>query len=300
MKPGNLIVGDDGTVTVMDLGIVKQIDDGAEATTSAATGTPRYMPPEMFSNGIVDGRADLYSLGIIAYRALAGVVPFDGPTPMAILYKQAHTAPAPLRSVSPSVSKDMAAVVHRLLEKDPEARYADAHALIETLVSISTNRERGSRFPLFIAAAALIAAGAWYGLNHIQETNDGPGGQQPSSPPAPLVTVIDQRAAGDTKNEKARQVPTDASVVPAMRPPADAAIEMVVLRIRSKPSGADVFEGGRRIGRTPLRLDRPKSNSRQNFRLKKRGYRVTAVQLSLKKSGAVSKTLEPLIELLPQ
>ena len=109
MKPGNLIMGDGGVyrhgprhyqADRRCLRRDQRCDDR----------DPRYMPPEMFSNGLVDGRADLYSLGIVAYRALGGVVPFDGPTPMAILYKQAHTEPEPLRSLNPDVSRSMATV----------------------------------------------------------------------------------------------------------------------------------------------------------------------------------------------
>ena len=80
----------------------------------------------MFSNQSVDGRADLYSLGIIAYQALSGSVPFDGPTPMG-LYKQAHTQAEPQQR--PHVSRPMAYLVHRLLEKDPALRFENASEL---------------------------------------------------------------------------------------------------------------------------------------------------------------------------
>ena len=63
LKPANIMVGEDGRFTVMDLGIVKAVSDDAEGVMSATAGTPRYMPPEMFSNMEVDARADLYSLG---------------------------------------------------------------------------------------------------------------------------------------------------------------------------------------------------------------------------------------------
>ena len=83
----------------------------------------------MFSNQSVDGRADLYSLGIIARKPFQGRFLFDGPTPMAILYKQAHTQAEPLRSKAPHVSRPMAHLVHRLLEKDPALRFENASEL---------------------------------------------------------------------------------------------------------------------------------------------------------------------------
>ncbi|MEE2786353.1 MAG: protein kinase [Myxococcota bacterium] len=301
MKPGNLIVGDDGSFTVMDLGIVKHIEEGAEATTSTATGTPRYMPPEMFSNGIVDGRADLYSLGIIAYRALTGVVPFDGPTPMAILYKQAHTEPAPLRSLNGSVSKEMAATVHRLLAKDPEARYANAEALTAVLSSTARRQSPGSYASLMLVVTLVVAAGIGYALYGDSSTNRAGDADTTVAPPVPVVTVTSPSSTGPSKDATVEPNRLrDARVVAKVPPKPDAALERVIFRIRSKPTGVEVYEGRKRVGRTPLRLIRTKSDGRQSFSLRKQGYRSTSFRLSLKKSTTVSKTLEPIIELLPQ
>ena len=132
LKPGNLIIGPDDRLTVMDLGIVKAVGENTQ-TTSTALGTPKYMAPEMLVDHNVDARADLYALGVIAYEMLAGEPPFDGPTPMAILYKQAHETPEPLRKKAPTVPRDLAAVVEKLLAKDPNLRFPDAESVIAAL-----------------------------------------------------------------------------------------------------------------------------------------------------------------------
>ena len=119
IKPANLMVEPDGSYTVMDLGIAKESNDGTNLMASPTAGTPKYMPPEMFSNEAVDGRADLYALGVVAYQALTGVVPFDGPTPMAILYKQAHEEPTPIRQLRQDIDKDLAHIIHCMMEKQP-------------------------------------------------------------------------------------------------------------------------------------------------------------------------------------
>ncbi|MBU0551505.1 protein kinase [Myxococcota bacterium] len=141
MKPGNLILGPDGRVTIMDLGIVKTV---GEQTTAQMLGTPKYMPPEMLTQKELDGRADLYALGVIAYQAAEGQVPFDAPTPMGILYKHAHEAPPPLTRKIP---KDLSKIIFKLLSKQPEQRYEDAEALIAALTPKAAGRGLRLRWP---------------------------------------------------------------------------------------------------------------------------------------------------------
>ena len=183
LKPANLMVGSDGQVTVMDLGIVKSIGDDAEGMAAATMGTPRYMPPEMFSNANVDGRADLYSLSIIAYFALSGVVPFDGPTPMGILYKQAHEPVPSLRRAAPWVSAAMASLVERGLTKAPASRPANAAAYATLLRNVGAPR-RPSATRLVAAGLVILggAAAAFFALT-----------PEPDPIPAPVDAVHHQK-----------------------------------------------------------------------------------------------------------
>ncbi|MGB7211310.1 MAG: protein kinase [Gemmatimonadales bacterium] len=147
IKPDNILL--DGTrarVMVTDFGIAKALSGGGSATlTSAgvAIGTPSYMSPEQAAGEKdIDGRSDLYSLGICGYQMLTGQPPFTAPTVAGVLMKQI-TEPAPLVSdIRPDVPEDLVLAVARCLEKDPESRWPTADALRRSLESRSTGTYR--------------------------------------------------------------------------------------------------------------------------------------------------------------
>ena len=102
LKPGNVMLREDGTIVLIDFGLAKQIELDAEITaTGEIFGTPYYMSPEQGHGREVDERTDIYSLGIILYEMLTGQKPFLAPTPMAVIYKHSHAPlpelPVPLR-----------------------------------------------------------------------------------------------------------------------------------------------------------------------------------------------------------
>ena len=264
------------------------------------------MPPEMFSNQTVDGRADLYSLGIIAYQALSGDVPFDGPTPMAILYKQAHTEAQPLRSVAPHVSRTMASLVHRLLAKDPTLRFANADELESALVE--TQKSSGSESKSFfwpMVVVALLGVIFWW-LTQPQHPQE----KQPIADASIAhVQQAPKSSVGASSTKSPAMIPAahvDAGpskvVVDATRPPpkVDAALPKVRIRIQSKPSRAGVYLGRRKLGTTPMVLIRPQSARTMRLTLRRSDYRPVSFGVNLKRSQTVTKTLKPIIELLPQ
>ena len=140
IKPDNILLeGTRGRVMVTDFGIAKALSATSGATlTSAgmAIGTPSYMSPEQAAGEReIDGRSDLYSVGIVAYQMLAGELPFSAPTVAGILMKQI-TEPAPLlHERYPDVPEDLSLAVARCLEKDPENRWPSADALRRSLES---------------------------------------------------------------------------------------------------------------------------------------------------------------------
>jgi serine/threonine-protein kinase len=142
IKPDNILLeGTRGRVVVTDFGIAKALSATSGATlTSAgmAIGTPAYMSPEQAAGEReIDGRSDLYSLGIVAYQMLAGELPFNAPTVAGILMKQiTETAPL-LHERYPDVPEDLSLAVARCLEKDPENRWPSADALRRSLESRS-------------------------------------------------------------------------------------------------------------------------------------------------------------------
>ena len=142
IKPDNILLdGTRGRVMVTDFGIAKAMSGGSGGTlTSAgvAIGTPQFMSPEQAAGEReIDGRSDLYSLGVVSYQMLTGELPFNASTVAGILMKQI-TEPAPMVSDSrDDIPEDLTLAIARCLEKDPENRWPTADALRRSLESRS-------------------------------------------------------------------------------------------------------------------------------------------------------------------
>jgi serine/threonine protein kinase len=133
IKPENVFVCDDGTIKLMDFGLARLLTANSRSQASLVAGTLAYMAPEQLKGEKADFRADLYSLGILFYEYLSGATPFEADNPGAVLMKHLTEAPQPLHDRVPDIAPELEAVIHRLLEKSPEARYASAAALREAL-----------------------------------------------------------------------------------------------------------------------------------------------------------------------
>ena len=138
IKPDNIIVQDAPAglrVKVLDFGIAKLRDLGASNLTKQGSvmGTPRYMSPEHCMGEELDGRSDIYSLGVVLYEMLCGIVPFTAPTSTAVAVQQVTHAPPPLRRINSFVPPAVEAVVLHALEKRREARPQTATALAQEL-----------------------------------------------------------------------------------------------------------------------------------------------------------------------
>jgi eukaryotic-like serine/threonine-protein kinase len=132
LKPQNVIVDDQGVAKVTDFGIARA---GASEITQAGSvmGTPHYLSPEQAQGQAVTAVSDLYSVGVILYEALAGRVPFEADSAVAIAMKQVSHVPQRPSSIAPEVSPALDAVAMRALEKDPGRRFQSAEAFIAAL-----------------------------------------------------------------------------------------------------------------------------------------------------------------------
>jgi eukaryotic-like serine/threonine-protein kinase len=139
IKPDNILLctDDDGRVMVTDFGIARAVTEGADSrltATGMAIGTPAYMSPEQsMGEREIDGRSDLYALGVVGYQMLSGELPFNAPSTPALLVKQISERPTPVDIHRPDAPPDLARAVMMLLEKEPANRFPSADALVVAL-----------------------------------------------------------------------------------------------------------------------------------------------------------------------
>lgn len=144
IKPDNIFLhqveGEDPIVKVLDFGIAKLRDSPQELTSrSAIPGTPAFMSPEQALNRDLDGRSDLYGLGVMLFTLVSGRLPFRGEGPLQTLYMHVNQPAPDLRKAArTAVTDDFVEVVRRALEKDPERRFPDARAMRTALSTCGT------------------------------------------------------------------------------------------------------------------------------------------------------------------
>ena len=143
IKPDNILLeADTGRAMVTDFGIARAIQEGGDArltATGVAIGTPAFMSPEQAAGDKeIDGRSDLYSLGVVAYQMLTGDLPFSAGSTASMLMKHLTERAVPVEVKRPEVPPDFAATVMTLLEKEPERRFPSASSLVLMLETAST------------------------------------------------------------------------------------------------------------------------------------------------------------------
>ena len=139
IKPDNILLdAENGRAVVTDFGIARAMEAGGRLTaTGIAVGTPAYMSPEQaVGEREVDGRSDIYSLGVLAYQMLTGRVPFTGGNSMGLLLKHLTERPRPIADLRPDVPRALSDAIDRALMKDREDRWPTAAAFRDSLASI--------------------------------------------------------------------------------------------------------------------------------------------------------------------
>jgi hypothetical protein len=133
IKPANLMLTADDTVKVTDFGTAKILQFGTVHQTAHVMGTPSYMSPEQVKGRAVDGRSDIFSLGVLLYEMVTGEKPFPGQNITTVIYKIVNEDPVPPRQIDPSIHPGMSAIVMRALAKEPDQRYQSCREMLEDL-----------------------------------------------------------------------------------------------------------------------------------------------------------------------
>lgn len=136
VKPENLMIERaTGRVIVTDFGIARDVRTSRMTQDGLVLGSVHYMSPEQVAGETLDGRSDIYALGVVGFQCLTGQVPFDADQQTAVLVQHATKPAPPLNSVAPSVPAAVAAVIDRCLAKDPATRYPTGEALADALAA---------------------------------------------------------------------------------------------------------------------------------------------------------------------
>ncbi|HEY6032709.1 MAG TPA: serine/threonine-protein kinase, partial [Kofleriaceae bacterium] len=181
LKPANIVLGSDVEVgeqpVIIDFGLAKlATTTETELTRSGQLlGTPEYMAPEQIEGRKIDARTDVYSLGCVLYKMIAGQAPFAGDDVVQILYRQIHEKPPALAKVVPDISPAVVEVLSRALAKNPADRYPDTRDLARALVKADERRRRSTsglsiapvaekRIPTALVVATAVAVGGVGGM----------------------------------------------------------------------------------------------------------------------------------------
>jgi eukaryotic-like serine/threonine-protein kinase len=240
LKPQNLVLTTNSegqeSLKLLDFGIAKTFEDGATQLTAAgyALGTPHYMAPEQATGKEIDGRADIYALGVIVYEMLVGDVPFNDSSTPAILIKHMTEPPEPPSRRRPGIHPALEAIALTCLEKDPQRRYQSASDVTAALRDAFPNEVPSATRDTGLGAAAASATDAATLVTPSPPTavppvtSAAPPGVGTAAPPQQEAAVPAAPAAAEAVPPPRPPVPAPAPAPPpppATRPTMAAAVE---------------------------------------------------------------------------
>lgn len=223
IKSHNVLVTPDGTAKLTDFGIARIVDvEGDLTRTGIVIGSSDYLSPEQAEGKTLDGRSDLYSLGVVVFEALTGRLPFSGENPVAVATKHVYEAPPDPRDVVPEIPDSLAVACLRALEKSPRDRFPTgdtfANALLGTAAEPSqpaadlsettsrlravrgraTGRRRAAAIVGLVVAAGAIGGAVVYGPDALRRVTPGSTSTPGSSVALPF-TAVDDDPLGDNR-----------------------------------------------------------------------------------------------------
>ncbi|BAH38808.1 putative serine/threonine protein kinase [Gemmatimonas aurantiaca T-27] len=247
IKPDNILIDSEGEAVVADFGLARALTaSNSMSATNQVLGTPHYFSPEQARGQELDGRSDLYALGITLYRTATGQIPFDGDDWYAVARQHIEDTPPSMRSIVPELTPEFEQVVMRLLAKTPEERFPNALQVVDALAALPNAPERSAgarrigshtieafRPPTtirrwwWVGAAAVIVLGGVWGVRHPWD----------GAPVTPDVRPDTTRVPGDTS--ASTPVRVDSGATPTVAPPTtSAATGAPVIRRPTRPGPA--------------------------------------------------------------
>jgi serine/threonine-protein kinase len=307
VKPANIMLDPDGRVVLTDFGISKAGEGTQLTQTGTIIGTPDYMAPEQVLGTEVDGRADQYSLGVVAYEVLTGECPFTGGSAHTVLYRHIHEAPKPVATIRADVPAHLADTVAIALAKQPSDRFATMDELVRALAGDRSVRaawpnsatvvvKRPAQKParkfasrqLMATAAvgAALVAGVWlfpFGRDVPAASSTVPAAPSPSQG---MDSSVAQAPARDTTpivpqgEPRTKQGPVPAPVTPRTsrpktqteRPDRSESEQTATLTIASEPYGV-LYIDDVEIGDTPVANRSLRVGRSYHVRVEREGYK---------------------------
>jgi tRNA A-37 threonylcarbamoyl transferase component Bud32 len=186
VKAENILLdGSTGRAFVTDFGIARLVQAAPLTATGHVLGSVHYMSPEQVAGEGVDARTDLYALGIVGFLALTGRFPFDSPTASAVLLQHVTSKPPLLRELLPQLPAAVTSLVDRCLEKDPDARFASAGAMVVAIDQARAALDRAPRAAAGVAVSETEAHRLWNRAAALQA-----GDRDAPAPPAQRPRVV--------------------------------------------------------------------------------------------------------------
>ncbi len=179
LKPQNIMIDREGNIKIMDFGIARSVEAPGVTATGMIIGTPDYLSPEQAEGEEADQRSDIYSLGVMLFEMVTGILPFRGETALSVAFKHRAQLPQEPKELNPEISEDLNRLILICLEKEKERRYQTTEALLADLRNIEDGLSLGSKIrprretlaaalirkklfiPALIVAFAIIVAVVW-------------------------------------------------------------------------------------------------------------------------------------------
>jgi len=184
VKPGNVMISGDGVVKITDFGIARAGE--VMTMTGQVVGTPNYMSPEQVVGSQLDGRSDLFSVGVMLYEMITGERPFEGQSITTIMYKIVHETPVPPRKLDSSIHPGLSFVIEKALQKSPDARFQTGAELTQALENFRiADVPTLTSLDAATAAAPVLGGTAGAGGTNTATASTGSGASGPSGAASP-------------------------------------------------------------------------------------------------------------------